>query len=196
MLQGVQGTWNAEHGKELSAGQGVASTWGSTAEVLSCPFSAPAHFGLHHHTTGSQQTYYELRKANSFPQDSSLWGPLLSSSRHPYSSFLSPSASILNCADNGCNLFQLWRMFSVSLPKTSSTITYVWRKAHPLVQVIFYAWLHGLCFRVRLFIFNTRLVLLNLRCPDGGLHRFPSSSPHLQCFPFLRFNQLGLQNNM
>ena len=134
--------------------------------------------------------YSELRKANSFPQDSSLWGPLSSSSRHTCSSFLSPSGSILNCADNCCNLFQLWRMFSVSLPKTSSTITYVWRKAHPLVQVIFYAWLHGL------FIFNTRLVPLNLRCPDGGLHRFPSSSPHLQCFPFLRFSQLGLQNNM
>ena len=110
------------------------------------------------HTTDSQQMYSELRKADSFPQDSSLWGLLSSRTRHTYSSLLSPSGSILNGVDNCHNLFRLWRTFSVPLPETSPTITCVWRKVCRLVQVIFNAWLHGLCFPVRLFIVNTWVV--------------------------------------
>ena len=117
--------------------------------------------------------YSELRKANSFPQDSSPWGLLSSSTRHTYSSLLRQSGSILHCVDNCCNLFQLWRMFSVSLPKTSSTITYIWRKAHPLVQVIFYAWLHGLCFCVCLFVFNTSWSRLICSAQTGYCIGFP-----------------------
>ena len=93
-----------------------------------------------------------------FPQDSSLWGLLSSSTRHTYSSLLSPSGSTLNGVDNCHNLFRLWRTFSVPLPETSPTITCVWRKVCRLVQVIFNAWLHGLCFPVRLFIVNTWVV--------------------------------------